>query len=164
MTSGLYQGLSRIVNPCHLSVPETLHLPETCHGSLRKVKCVFIKCRRLCAPHVQLCNDDLMVETPLPFWGGKIWAVTFDERYKWFLEPVRFFTFTLKSSSANFLGSSNLSSKSESIFSIKSLSEAPFFFSVSSLPSLTRVFFFSGFIFLLFLYFSYHPLSLFSSS
>ena len=63
--------LSKLVNPCHLSVPETLRLPETRSWSLWKVKRVFIKCGRLCASYVQRRDGDLTVKISLPLWAGK---------------------------------------------------------------------------------------------
>ena len=35
------------------------------------MKGVFIKCGRLCAPHVQRRDGDLTVEISLPLWAGK---------------------------------------------------------------------------------------------
>ena len=80
------------------------------------------------------------------FMGGKIRAVTL-ESIRDFLERICLFSFSLKSSNAYILGSSELSFKLKSISSIKSLSEAPFLFYVSSLPPLTRVFSFLGLFF-----------------
>ena len=78
--------------------------------------------------------------------GGIIRAVTL-ESIRDFLERICLFSFALKSSSAYILGSSELLPKLKSISSTKSLSEASFFFYVSSLPPLTHAFSFLGLFF-----------------
>ena len=60
-----------LVNPYHLSVPETFRLLEARSWSLWKVKRVLIKCERLCSSHVQRRDGDLTVGISLPLWAGK---------------------------------------------------------------------------------------------
>ena len=60
-----------LVNPYHLSVPETFRLLEARSWSLWKVKRVLIKCGWLCVSHVQRCDGDLTVGISLPLWAGK---------------------------------------------------------------------------------------------
>ena len=60
-----------LVNPYHLSVPETFRLPETHSWRLWKVKLGIIKCGRLCVSHVLRHDGDLTVGIPWPLWVGK---------------------------------------------------------------------------------------------
>ena len=123
----------------HLSVPETLICPRYVPRAPGKAKRGLIKYGRLCVPHVPRYDEDRTVVIPWSLWAGKFVQFTL-ESIRDFLERIRLFSFALKSSSAYFLGSSEFSSKFKSISSIKSLSEAPFLFYVSSLPPLTRAF------------------------
>ena len=111
------------------------------------VKRVFIKCGRLCAPHVQRCDDNLTVEISLPLWAGKPAQLLLMGSINDFLELICLFTFVLKSSGAYTLGSVKLPSKLKSLSSTKSPFEEIFLLSVSFLPSLTHDFSFLSLLF-----------------
>ena len=87
------------VNPCHLSVLENFHLPETRSWSPWKVKRGLIKYRWLCVPHVLRHDEDQTVVIPWSLWAGKFVQFTL-ESINDFLEWIRLFSFALKSSSA----------------------------------------------------------------
>ena len=67
MTSGLCHNLSILA----IYQYRTYSSARDTFLALRYVKRVFIKCRRLYAPHVQRCDGNLTVKISLPLWAGK---------------------------------------------------------------------------------------------